>query len=116
MSDNNKKEQVLAALSSVASPAGGDVVSKGQVQNLVMEDDGTVRFTFRMAQDDPGSLVKDLRSAAEAVEGVTAVKVNVQLPQTPSQPAPAGGGGGPPAPRSGARPRAGADRTVAGRP
>ncbi|MFO8175958.1 MAG: Mrp/NBP35 family ATP-binding protein [Longimicrobiales bacterium] len=95
MSDNNKKDQVLAALSSVASPTGdGDVVSKGQVQNLVVEDDGTVRFTFRMAQDDPGSLVKDLRSAAEAVEGVTAVKVNVQLPQTPSRPAPSAGGGG----------------------
>ena len=84
MSENNHKEQVLAALSSVSSPAGGsDVVTKGQIQNLVTEDDGTVRFTFLMAQDDPGSLVKDLRVAAEGVEGVTSVKVNVQLPQTP---------------------------------
>lgn len=95
MSDNNSEEQVLAALSSVFSPSGEeDVVSRGQIQNLVVEEDGTARFTFLMAQDDPGSLVKDLRSAAEGVPGVKEVKVNVQLPQTPSQPAPAGGGGG----------------------
>ncbi len=98
MSANNNKEQILAALSSVSSPSGGgDVVAKGQIQNLVTEEDGTVRFTFLMAQDDPGSLVKDLRVAAEGVEGVTSVKVNVQLPQTPP---PSGQPGGGPQPGS----------------
>lgn len=94
MSDNDIKNQVLEALSSVASPSGeGDVVSKGQIQNLVTEEDGTVRFSFFMAQNDPGSLVKDLRTVAEEVEGVSQVKVNVQLPQTPPQQGPPAGGG-----------------------
>jgi len=95
MPNENMKEHVLAALASVASPSGhGDVVSNGQIQNLEVEDDGTARFTFLMAQSDPGSLVKDLRTAAEGVEGVQSVKVNVQLPQTPpQQPSPGGGGG-----------------------
>jgi ATP-binding protein involved in chromosome partitioning len=89
------KHSVLAALSKVASPSGqGDVVSRGQIQGLMAEVDGTVRFSFHMAQDDPGSLVRELRSAAEAVQGVTSVKVNVQLPQAvPTSPAPPGGGG-----------------------
>ena len=37
------------------------MVSRGQVRDLEVEDDGTVRFAFFMAPDDPGSLVKDLR-------------------------------------------------------
>jgi ATP-binding protein involved in chromosome partitioning len=45
-----------------------------------------------MAPEDPGSLVKDLREAVGEVEGVSSVKVNVQLPQSaPAQP-PAQGG------------------------
>ncbi len=92
------KEQLLRALSGVATPAGdGNILSRGQIQNLEIEEDGTVRFSFLMAQDDPGSLVKEIRSAAEAVPGVTQVKVNVQLPQTqaagPQGGAPQGGGG-----------------------
>ncbi len=94
MSNETLKKEILAALSSVAAAGGGDVVSRGQIQNLVVEEDGTVRFSFFMAQDDPGSLVKDLRSAAGGVEGVAAVKVNVQLPQAPGAPAPGGGGQG----------------------
>lgn len=94
MSDNNMKDKVLSALSSVASPSGGgDVVSRGQIQDLVVEGDGTVRFSFYMAQDDPGSLVKELRTAAEGIAGVSQVKVSVQLPQTPPQQAPPRGGG-----------------------
>jgi ATP-binding protein involved in chromosome partitioning len=89
------KHSVLAALSHVASPSGqGDVVSLGQIQGLAAEADGSVRFSFHMAQDDPGSLVRELRAAAEAVEGVTSVKVNVQLPQAvpPSHGTPKRGG------------------------
>jgi len=76
------KHAVLTALSQVASPSGqGDVVTRGQIQNLSVEADGAVRFSFLMVQNDPGSLVKELKAAAESVEGVTSVRVNVQLPQ-----------------------------------
>jgi len=69
------------------------VVSRGQVRNLEADEDGTVRFSFSMDSEDPGSLVKDLRTVAGEVEGVTSVKVNVQLPQ--SAPPPAKGPEGP---------------------
>jgi len=99
MSIEQLKHSVLAALSSVPSPSGsGDVVSAGQVRDLEVEDDGTVRFSFFMAPDDPGSLVKDLRTVAGEVEGVTTVKVNVQLPQSAPQP---------PQPQGGAQPQGG---------
>lgn len=95
MTSENTKKEVLAALSTVPSPSGaGTVVERGQVRNLVVEEDGTVRFSFFMAQDDPGSLVKELRSVAEDVPGVSAVKVSVQLPQ--SGPPPSQGQGGQP--------------------
>jgi ATP-binding protein involved in chromosome partitioning len=84
---------VLSALSRVSATAGGsDVVTRGQVQGLSVDEDGSVRFSFFLAQDDPGSLVKELRAAAEGVEGVTSVKVNVQLPQSQA-PQPQGPGG-----------------------
>lgn len=88
MSKEQLTHAVLGALSKVRSPSGtGDVVTRGQVRNLEIDGDGTVRFSFFMAPEDPGSLVKDLRVIAGEVEGVTAVKVNVQLPQSaPSQP------------------------------
>ncbi len=86
-------QAILAALSGVQASSGGvDVVSRGQVRSLEVDDDGTARFAFFMAPDDPGSLVKELRSVAGQVEGVTSVKVNVQLPQ--SGPAPSGPQGG----------------------
>jgi ATP-binding protein involved in chromosome partitioning len=83
MTIENLKKDVLGALSRVSASQGGDVVSKGQVQKLDVQEDGTVRFSFFMSPEDPGALVKELRSAAEGVEGVSSVKVNVQLPQTP---------------------------------
>jgi ATP-binding protein involved in chromosome partitioning len=86
MSIEKLKHSVLTALSSVpASSGAGDVVSVGQVRDLEVEEDGTVRFAFFMAPDDPGSLVKELRTLAGKVDGVTAVKVAVQLPQSPPQ-------------------------------
>jgi len=89
------KNDVLKALATV-SPAPGEesVVARAQIQNLVIEEDGAVRFTFLMSHSDPGSLVKDLRNVAEGVEGVTSVKVNVQLPQSPPPPPPGSAQGG----------------------
>jgi ATP-binding protein involved in chromosome partitioning len=83
MTTEQLKHAVLSALSGIPSPAGaGDVVSRGQVRSLVAEEDGTVSFTYFMAPEDPGSLVKDLRTVVSGVEGVTSVKVKVQLPQS----------------------------------
>lgn len=87
MTTERLTHSVLAALSTVRSTSGeGDVVSRGQVRGLEVDEAGAVRFAFFMAPEDPGSLVKDMRTAASGVEGVTSVKVNVQLPQSaPSQ-------------------------------
>lgn len=92
MTSEQLKQDIMEALSTVSSSGGESVVGKGQIQNLIVDGDGTARFTFLMAQDDPGSLVKDLRTRIEGVPGVTSAKVNVQLPQSP--PPPSGGKGG----------------------
>lgn len=89
------KTAVLAALSRATAPGAADPVRSGQVHELEVDDGGAVRFSVQLRGDDPGSLVKDLRSAAEGVEGVSSVKVNVQLPRSPAGgDAPSGGGGG----------------------
>jgi ATP-binding protein involved in chromosome partitioning len=73
---------VMAALSRVNhSGSGKDVLASGHVQGVEVDASGEVRFSFLMRADDPADLVKEARSAAEAVAGVKAVKVNVQLPQ-----------------------------------
>lgn len=98
MSQEALKRSVLSALAAVRNPATGrDVVASGHVQNLVVTDDGEVRFTFQVRPDDEGSLVKEARAAVEDVEDVAGVKVNVQLPQTTGgAPGPGHGGGAPP--------------------
>src|SRR5437899_11858760 len=47
------------------------------VKDLVVAGDGMVTFTFLLGRDDPGSLAREVRKAVQAVEGVTAVRVNV---------------------------------------
>ncbi len=97
------KRSVIAALSQVMHPhTGTDVVSGGQVQGLEADEEGRVRFAFQLRLEDPGSLVKEVRAVAEAVEGVAGVKVNVQLPQTTAAAQP--GGGAPPSRGHGLRP------------
>lgn len=101
MSQNELKQAVLTALSEVIHPHSGEnVISGGYVTNLEIRPDGEVRFAFGLQPQDPGALVKQTRSAVEGVEGVTRVKVNVQLPQAggaaPSaSPPPRGGSPGP---------------------
>ncbi len=93
MTTEHLTRAVMAALSSVQSPSGqGNVIQRGQVKNLEVDEDGTARFAFFLASDDPGSLVKDLRTVAGEVDGITSVKVNVQLPQNaPPEPQAQGG-------------------------
>lgn len=101
MNPEELKRSVMDALTGVVHPhTGEDVVSSGHVQGLEVGDEGAVRFAFLLRTEDPGSLVKDVRAAAEGVDGVGTVKVNVQLPKAGSAPQPeapasgAGGGGG----------------------
>ena len=108
MTQNSMQEQVLSALRSVLHPhTGEDLVAAGYVRDVEIRPDGEVRFSFTLQPQDPGSLVKQARSAVQAVDGVAKVKVNVQLPQAgtqaaaapapprpaPSSPPPGGGGG-----------------------
>jgi ATP-binding protein involved in chromosome partitioning len=87
-----RAERVKAALAGVVNPrVGRDVLSGGQVAELEVGDDGVVRLQFLLHADDPGSLVREVRAAVEAVPGVERARIDVKLPQAGS--APRGGHG-----------------------
>ena len=105
MSKNGLADAVTRALTGVINPVTGeDVVAGGQVAGVTVDDLGKARFVFSLRRGDPGALVRQARAAAEAVEGIRSVKVNVQLPQSPA-PAEQGSGSRPaPADRPAGRP------------
>jgi ATP-binding protein involved in chromosome partitioning len=72
--------RVAAALTRIVDPSGEDVLSSGRVRDLEVSDEGEVRFRFALRGDDPATLVREARTAAEAVEGVSKVRVDVGLP------------------------------------
>jgi len=70
--------RVERALSQVQNPRSGkDILSAGMVKDLAVAGDGSVTFTFLLGRDDPGSLAREVRKAVQAVQGVSAVRVNV---------------------------------------
>ncbi|HET9982311.1 MAG TPA: Mrp/NBP35 family ATP-binding protein [Longimicrobiales bacterium] len=74
--------RVRDALAQVKHPrSGADLFAGGQVGEITVDEEGKVRFPFTLRPEDPGTLVKDARAAAEAVPGVTKVKIDVKLPQ-----------------------------------
>ncbi len=82
MSHDTLHRAVLDALGAVMHPdAGQDMVSSGLVRDEEVGEGGAVRFSFVPGPRDPGSLAKEARRVVEAVEGVSSVKVTVQLPQ-----------------------------------
>jgi len=82
MSDDSLHRRVLEALRKIMHPdAGKDVVSSRLVRDVEVGEGGAVRFSFAPGPRDPGSLAKEARRVVEEVEGVSSVKVNVQLPQ-----------------------------------
>ncbi len=84
MSNSGLADKVTRALAGVVNPVTGkDVVAGGQAAEVTVDDQGQARFVFSLRRGDPGALVREARAAAEAVEGVSGVKVNVQLPQSP---------------------------------
>src|SRR5881394_394676 len=71
------------------------------VKDLAVDEAGAVTFTFVLTREDPASLARDARKAAQAVAGVTAVKVNVvdaAAGGSPRARPPAGGPAVPPPP------------------
>jgi len=95
MSSEDLRRSVMATLARIKHPVTGrDLVASGHVQNLEVDDSGAARFQFLLQPDDPGDLLKDARAAVEALDGVTGVKINVQLPQMAAGASSGGGGGG----------------------
>ncbi|MEZ4417873.1 MAG: Mrp/NBP35 family ATP-binding protein [Gemmatimonadota bacterium] len=86
------KQALLVALTGIRNPrTGQDVLAGGQVRDVAVSEEGEARFSFALGSSDPGTLVRDARAAAEAVEGIRSVKVNVELPRAGGE-RPAGGG------------------------
>lgn len=82
MNSEDLRRAVMAALARLKHPGTGrDLIAGGHVQNLEVDDDGSVRFQFMLRPEDPGDLVKQARATVEALDGVASLKINVQLPQ-----------------------------------
>jgi ATP-binding protein involved in chromosome partitioning len=78
--------RVHAALQKVQNPRTHEsVVENEQVQSLSIDEESKVHIQFLLKQEDPGTLVREVRAAAEAVEGVARVKIDVKLPTAPQQ-------------------------------
>jgi ATP-binding protein involved in chromosome partitioning len=87
MTDNRQKiaAAVHDALDRVLAGNGQSVVASGHVQNIDVGDDGVVKFQFLLKAEDPGTLVREARGAVEAVDGVSKVKIDVRLPNAPTE-------------------------------
>jgi len=72
-------EAVTEALRSVAHPGTGqDLVSSGLVTGLELDAPGRVSFAVVTRPDDPSEIVDMARRAAESVEGIESVRVEVR--------------------------------------
>ncbi|MEX2583799.1 MAG: Mrp/NBP35 family ATP-binding protein [Gemmatimonadota bacterium] len=89
MTSEQLLRRVAAALTEVVDASGQDVVSSGRVRELTVEEAGLVRFRFVLQPDDPGTLVRQARAAAERIGGVERVKIDVKLPAVSGGSAPA---------------------------
>jgi ATP-binding protein involved in chromosome partitioning len=78
-------QAVRAALTRVInSRTQMDVVSSEQIRDIQVAADGKVHIQFVLGPEDAGSIVRDVRAAAESVPGVTRVKIDVRLPNAPT--------------------------------
>jgi ATP-binding protein involved in chromosome partitioning len=86
--------KVAAALARIRNPRlDNDLLSAGMIRDLAVSDDGLVSFTFLLTPEDPATLVRQARSAVQAVEGVRKdeLKITVANPMAgaaPSAPPP----------------------------
>jgi ATP-binding protein involved in chromosome partitioning len=89
--------RIAHALEGVVNPrTSEDVVRSGMIRDVAVSVEGRVRFTILLDAHDPASLVREVRQAAERVDGVQDVRVDVKDPSQSSAP--------PPAPRAAAAP------------
>jgi ATP-binding protein involved in chromosome partitioning len=80
--------RVAAALARIRNPrVDNDLLSAGMIRDLAVTGDGGVAFTFLLSPEDPATLVRQARSAVQAVEGVRkdAVKISVTNPAGPAR-------------------------------
>src|SRR5262245_58382413 len=73
----------VALMKVINTRTNADVVTSEQVRDVQVAPDGKVHLQFALGADDPGTLVREVRAATEAVPGVTRVKIDVQLPTAP---------------------------------
>lgn len=94
---------VLAALSRIRNERlENDLLSAGMIRDLKVEESGSVSFTFLLANEDAGTLVREARRAVSGIDGVSDVRISVSNPAGLAKPthAPPGAepGAGPAAP------------------
>lgn len=80
--------RVVAALAAIRNPRlENDLLSAGMIRDLVVSDQGAVRFTFLLAPEDPATLVRQARAAVQAVDGVRRedIKITVTNPAGPAR-------------------------------
>ena len=77
---------VIAALSRIRNERlENDLMSAGMIRDLSVEAGGRVSFTFLLANEDAGTLVREARSAVRLVPGVSEVKIAVSNPAGPAR-------------------------------
>ena len=68
----------------VNSRTSEDVIRSGMIRDVAVSVEGRVRFTILLDAQDPASLVREVRQAAERVDGVSDVRVDVRDPSQSS--------------------------------
>src|SRR4051812_47719108 len=78
--------RIAHALQGVVNPrTNEDVIRSGMIRDVAVSVEGRVRFTILLDAQDPASLVREVRQAAERVEGVQEVRVDVRDPSQSSE-------------------------------
>jgi ATP-binding protein involved in chromosome partitioning len=80
--------RVVAALAAIRNPRlDNDLLSAGMIRDLAVTDAGGVSFTFLLAPEDPATLVRQARTAVQAVDGVRRdeIRITVTNPAGPAR-------------------------------
>jgi len=72
--------RVVAALAAIQNPRlDNDLLSAGMIRDLTVTDAGGVSFTFLLAPEDPATLVRQARTAVQAVDGVRRDEIRIAV-------------------------------------
>ena len=73
------QERIGSALSKIRNARlGTDVLSAEMVRDVATTTSGKIRLTLLLAPNDDATLVREVRQALEAIEGVTDVRIDVR--------------------------------------